>query len=174
MRVISGVLKGKTFDNQSNATHPMSEKIRGGLFNILGDIEGLTILDCYSGTGSIAFEAVSRGAMSVVSVESNKKAQKSIEANIKKLGLSKTTRLVNSTVSSFITNYPDQSFDLIICDPPFDQITDTKTIEKLENLLNEGGLLILSLPVGDQSFNFNKLKIIKEKDYGDARLVFFR
>lgn len=174
MRIISGTLKGKTFSNSSDATHPMSEKIRGGLFNILGDIEGLSVLDCYSGTGSIAFEAISRGAMSVVSVESNKKAQKSIESNIIKLGLDKSVRLINSTVSKYISSYPDQFFDLIVCDPPFDKKIDNQTIEKLEDNLNEGGLLILSLPASIDLFRMKKLKVIKEKNYGDARLVFFR
>lgn len=173
MRIISGQLKGQTFNNISNTTHPMSEKIRGGLFNILGDIEGLALLDCYAGTGAIAFEAVSRGAESAVLVESNKKAQKSIADNIRSLNLETKIKLVSNSVSGFI-NSNDQSFNLVVCDPPFDQPIDIETILRLEPLVKLGGLLILSLPKNCNDPKFKTLVEIKSKIYGEARLVFFR
>jgi 16S rRNA (guanine966-N2)-methyltransferase len=174
MRIISGYLKGKTFNNTSNSTHPMSEKIRGGLFNILGDIEGLTLLDCYGGTGAISFEAISRGVKSVTIVEANKKAQQSIASSIKSLELASSVKLINSTVSKFINNWDNQSFDLVICDPPFDKNIDVDTIQSLEESVSDNGLLILSLPIVDVEFDFKTLSEIKNKIYGDARLVFFR
>jgi 16S rRNA (guanine966-N2)-methyltransferase len=173
MRVISGNLKGKSFSNLSNVTHPMSEKIKGGLFNILGDIEGLTLLDCYAGSGAISIEAISRGVKSAVLVESNSKAQQSIVKNIKNLGLEPKIKLFNTSVKIFLTTYLGE-FDLVICDPPFDQSIDFETISKLEKFVKKDGLLILSLPVGGDDFHFNKLSLIKEKTYTGARLVFFR
>ena len=174
MRIISGDLKGKVIENLSNSTHPMSEKIRGGLFNILGDISGLTILDCFAGTGAISFEAISRGAKSAMLVESNKKAQKSIANNIKKLELGSATKLIGSSVSSFISHYAGENFDLIICDPPFDKPINTDEIIKLEKMLKPDALLVLSLPITSINLQFESLLEIKEKTYGDARLVFFR
>ncbi|HUY53503.1 MAG TPA: RsmD family RNA methyltransferase [Candidatus Dormibacteraeota bacterium] len=173
MRIISGKLKGQTFSNTSNTTHPMSEKIRGGLFNILGDIKGLTLLDCYAGTGAIAFEAISRGVESAIVVESNKKAQKSIINNIESLKLEAKVKLISASVSGFINNH-DQLFDLVVCDPPFDQPIDIDTILKLESLVKPGGLLILSLPTNSVDLKFEKLSEIKSKIYSEARLVFFR
>ena len=174
MRVISGYLKGQNFTNSSNSTHPMSEKIRGGLFNILGDIVDLTLLDCYGGTGAISYEAISRGAKSAVVVESNKKAQRCITDNIMNLKLESKVRLVDSTVNDFIDKYHGELFDFIVCDPPFDQPIDNKTILRLEKLVSSPGLLILSLPINSINMNFEALSVIKEKVYGDARLVFFR
>jgi 16S rRNA (guanine966-N2)-methyltransferase len=67
MRVVAGSLKGRIFNEPSgHQTHPMSEKVRGALFNALGDIEGLSVLDAFAGSGALSFEAVSRGAKSVV------------------------------------------------------------------------------------------------------------
>jgi 16S rRNA (guanine966-N2)-methyltransferase len=151
----------------------MSEKIRGGLFNILGDIDGLTVLDCYAGTGAIAFEAISRGAKSAVVVESNKKAQSSIINNIRNLELKAKVKLIDSTVNQFV-NHHNRLFDLVICDPPFDQPVDRETILRLERLVSDHGLLILSLPIDSFNMSFEALSVIKEKVYGDARLVFFR
>ena len=174
MRIIAGSLKGQTYTNLSIVTHPMSEKIRGGLFNILGDISDLTLLDCFAGTGSISFEAISRGAKSSIAVDSNIKAQQSIAGNIKKLGVERQVKLIKSSVGTFIENYKNQSFDLIVCDPPFDMPIDLDTISRLEKMLNQNGLFILSLPVDSTNPVFHNLELIKEKKYGDARLVFFR
>jgi 16S rRNA (guanine966-N2)-methyltransferase len=151
----------------------MSEKIRGGLFNVLGDIEGLTLLDCYAGTGAISFEAISRGVESAILVESDNKAQQSILSNIKSLDIESKIKLFKTTVKIFENSYLGE-FDLVICDPPFDYPIDVDMITKLEKFVNKGGLVILSLPVGSSDIHFEKLSVIKEKIYTDARLVFFR
>jgi 16S rRNA (guanine966-N2)-methyltransferase len=77
LRVIAGELGGRFFDSpDSDATHPMSERMRGSLFNILGDIKGKTILDAFAGSGALSFEAVSRGAVHALTLEKDKIAQK--------------------------------------------------------------------------------------------------
>src|SRR5881392_748421 len=89
MRIIAGKLKGRQFQTpHGHRTHPMSDKARGALFNVLGDIEGLTFLDAFAGSGALAFEAVSRGAKSIVAIERDRPAHSVIERNIKELGLS--------------------------------------------------------------------------------------
>jgi 16S rRNA (guanine966-N2)-methyltransferase len=174
MQIISGDLKAKKIVNLSNVTHPMSEKIRGGLFNILGDINGLTFLDCYSGTGAVSFEAISRGAKSAVLVESDKKAQQSIVSNIKNLDVGSDVMLIKSSVKNFVDNYKAERFDVVLCDPPFDKPIDINTISRLETLVKTDKLLIISLPNKPIDFHFNSMDEIKVKIYGDARLVFFR
>ena len=52
--------------------------MRGALFNALGDITRLTVLDGFAGTGACAFEAISRGAVSAVAVEQDTDAFKII------------------------------------------------------------------------------------------------
>src|ERR1700683_4883439 len=103
MHIIAGYLKGRTFDSpKSGQTHPMSDKIRGAMFNMLGDIEGLNILDAFSGSGAIAFEAISRGAASVTLIESDHLAQRSIALNIDKLGLSESASLIRANANSWL------------------------------------------------------------------------
>ena len=60
MRVISGKFGGQLFDApKGHRTHPMSEKVRGALFSVLGDISGLTVLDAFAGSGALSIEAIS-------------------------------------------------------------------------------------------------------------------
>ncbi|MCA9330109.1 RsmD family RNA methyltransferase, partial [Candidatus Saccharibacteria bacterium] len=63
MRIISGKLGSRQFIAPKGfATHPMGDRVRTALFNTLGDIVGLTVLDAFGGSGAISFEAISRGA----------------------------------------------------------------------------------------------------------------
>lgn len=88
MRVVAGRLGGRIFDSpRTHRTHPMSEKARGAIFNVLGDIAGLSVLDAYSGSGALAIEAVSRGAKSVLAIEVDVEAVKTIARNIENLQL---------------------------------------------------------------------------------------
>jgi 16S rRNA (guanine966-N2)-methyltransferase len=83
MRIIAGRLGGRHFASpQGRRTHPMSDKMRGALFNALGDIDGLSVLDAFAGSGALAFEAVSRGAGHAVAIDVDKSAQRAIAENI--------------------------------------------------------------------------------------------
>jgi len=173
MRVIAGRLGGLSFNGGSKVTHPMSEKIRGAIFNALGDLNGLTILDAFAGTGAISFEAISRGARKAVAIDSNKDAQKDIEENINKLKINSKVDLISTSTNKWLNSNYDKSFDIVVCDPPYNRI-QYDLIEQLEKLVVSGGLLILSYPPKAELPRFKLLKIIDNKVYGDSRLVFYR
>src|SRR3954470_23836038 len=97
MRIIAGQLKGQQFQApHGHKTHPMSDKMRGALFNVLGDIEGLTFLDAFAGSGALAFEAASRGAKAVTAIEIDNSAHKTIGQNIKALHISTQVKAVKA------------------------------------------------------------------------------
>ena len=105
MRVIAGRLGGRNFASpHGNKTHPMSDKVRGALFNSLGDIEGLRCLDAFAGTGALAFEAISRGATTALALENDPSAQRTIDENIKELKLYRQVKLVKAAAGSWLDN----------------------------------------------------------------------
>jgi len=176
MRIIAGELGGRTFETpRTNRTHPMSERMRGALFNTLGDIEGLTVLDAFGGSGALSLEAVSRGAKRSLITEVDKTAHCTIAENIKKLGLEDRIKAIKANVSSWSDNNQAKNFDLVLCNPPFDGLRPD-LIQKLTQHVNDGGLLVLSWPSGSSAPELPGLRLIsvKEKDYGDAQLVFYR
>lgn len=153
----------------------MSEKMRGALFNALGDISGLSILDAFGGSGALSFEAVSRGAASSIIVEVYAGAHRTIKENIAALGLDDQVKATRANISGWSNNNPDRRFDLVLCNPPFDALK-LSLIEKLTKHVKPGGLLVLSWPSGDKAPSIQGLTLeaVKEKDYGDAQLVFYR
>lgn len=149
--------------------------MRGALFNMLGDLSGLTVLDAFAGSGALAFEAVSRGAKSVLAIDSDKSAQQAIERNIKQLGLANQVKLVKAAAGSWLITMPDaQMFDIVLCDPPYDDL-QLNLVARLKNTVRpDGGLLVLSWPGGQDLLQIEELDLIESRNYGDSSLGFYR
>lgn len=174
MRVISGYLGGRQFKSpHGHKTHPMSDKMRGALFAVLGDIEGLTVLDTFAGTGALSYEALSRGAASSLLVDNDLQAQRAIEDNIRDLQIKTQAKLVKANVSGWSDNNPEAEFDLVLCDPPYDKL-QISLIQKLVRHLSPGGTLVLSWPAAATPPELLGLRLLEQKNYGDAQLVFYR
>jgi 16S rRNA (guanine966-N2)-methyltransferase len=151
----------------------MSDKARGALFNMLGDLSGLTVLDPFAGSGALSFEAVSRGAAHATAIESDKAAQKVIASNIAKLGLDEQIKLIKANTGAWLQNNPEAQFDIILCDPPYSDL-QPNLIKRLAQHVNSGGLLILSWPAGQTPLVFDDLDLLEHRHHGDATLAFYR
>lgn len=174
MRIVAGNLGGRNFDSpKGHRTHPMSEKARGGLFSALGDISGLTVLDTFAGSGAVSFEAISRGAKHVTSIDIDTNAINVIKNSAKELNITDKIKIIKANVSGWSNNNPDKKFDIIICDPPFDQIKIT-LLQKLTMHLNKKGIFVVNIPGSLEPFDLKTLEIVKNKKYGDTQLVFYR
>lgn len=175
MRVVHGALGGRNFDAPpGNKTHPMSEKIRGALFNVLGDIEGLDILDCFAGSGAVAIEGISRGASHAVAVDTEKSSVDTIKKNIISLNIGNRIKAIKANIGSWSDNNRTKMFGIVVCDPPHDKI-NIKLLHKLSDHTKNDGLVIFCLP---KDFLFEleseKFVLLKSTNYGDARLDFYR
>lgn len=174
MRVIAGRLGGRTFNSpQSHRTHPMSDKIRGALFNTLGDLSGLTVLDAFAGSGALSFEAISRGAQSVLAIESDRAAQRTIADNIKTLDVGEDVKLISTSANGWLQTNGNQQFDVVLLDPPYDDV-QAPLLQRLATTVNEDGILVLSWPGNQLAPLFENFELIKERAYGDAHLIFYR
>ncbi len=174
MRVIAGSLGGRTFNAPGgHRTHPMSEKMRGAVFGALGDIQGLTVLDAFSGSGALVIEAISRGAKSAIGIELDKVAHRTSTESIEKLGICEQAHIVKTSVKAWSTRHQRHHFDLIFIDPPYDDIP-YKDVEVMPRHLEENGVLVLSWPPKVRLPLFPDLKVVQTKEYGDSQLVFYR
>lgn len=174
MRVIAGFLGGRPFESpHGHRTHPMSDKMRGALFGVLGDIEGLTALDIFAGSGALAIEAISRGAASAVAIEVDKGAHAIIDKNLASLGITDKVTTIRTFANAWSTRHQDQLFDLVFADPPYDVIP-WRDMKILQRHVNDTGLLILSWPGKADWPAFPGLEMVQNNHYGDSQLVFYR
>ena len=176
MRIISGKYKGRHFDIPKNfKARPTTDFAKENLFNILCniiDFEECTALDLFSGTGSISLELLSRGCLSVTSVEMD-------SLHFSHLRKSATTlndnnwRLVRDDVFRYIKRC-NSSYDLIFADPPY-ALKELKDIPELilnTNMLKEGGLLVFEHGK-DNSFEDNPY-FFRHIAYGSVNFSFFK
>lgn len=174
MRVVAGRLGGRIFDSpHTHRTHPMSEKARGAIFNALGDVSGLSVLDAYSGSGALAIEAVSRGAKHVLAIEVDIEAVKTIARNIDTLQLSEQIKCLRKNISGWSRNNADKTFDIVLADPPYDDIRPD-VLERLTAHVAPEGLYVLSWPGSEPIRQFQGFEIVANKNLGDIQLVFYR
>jgi 16S rRNA (guanine966-N2)-methyltransferase len=173
MRIIAGSLGGRQFASPpSSKTHPMSDKGRGALFNTLGDIGGLTVLDPFCGSGALSFEAISRGAAGVTALEKSVSAQKTIAENIAKLDLAGSVKLIKASANAWLTTTDDE-YDLILLDPPFKDL-QMELLYKLADRTRIKGVVVFSLPPRASVVPGKNFEHLATKLYGDNQLVFYR
>jgi 16S rRNA (guanine966-N2)-methyltransferase len=152
----------------------MSDRVRGGLFNTLGDIAGLTVLDPFAGSGALGFEALSRGARKVIAVELDKSAQRIIELNAKKLGLRTEFKLVRASANAWLNTSADKAtFDIVLCDPPYNDLQPA-LLNRLAEKVAKTGVLVISWPGKQETPDFDGFGIVRQKSYGDAQLIFYK
>jgi 16S rRNA (guanine966-N2)-methyltransferase len=104
-----------------NGTRPTTDRVRESLFNVLAariDFAGASVLDLYAGSGALGLEALSRGAVSAVFVESDHRAAAVIAQNLASLGV--TAAIRRAPVATVLAGGADQPVDLVFADPPYD------------------------------------------------------
>ena len=120
MRITGGELRGRVVRVPDLPDlRPTASKVRQALFNILGSVEGCAMLDLFAGSGIMALEALSRGAASVTSVESSRRAVRQLQQLRTTLGVETAWRIEQARVETWLKQHDGASFDLIFADPPY-------------------------------------------------------
>lgn len=176
MRIIAGRYKGRVITlPKTRETRPMGEKVRGAVFDILGPLDGMSVLDAYAGSGALGFEALSRGAQQVEAIEMGREAIRAIRGGIVTLDLSFNYQLYEMKVETWMAQESNQTkrFDLIFAMPPY-AILDRELISRLGSQLNPDGILVVEYPAKDTETEVPGLTKVAERSYGDPRIVFYR
>lgn len=151
MRIIAGTLKGRALATpgpRSHTVRPTSDKVRGAIFNILGQwMDGLSVLDLFAGTGALAWEALSRGAERAVLVDSSAEALALCRKNAEQFKLQAQVEILPVPAVRACEKLGKQGrvFELIFADPPYAANAVTGVLAAiLENrLLGPKGVLVI-------------------------------
>ena len=145
-RIIAGAARGRRLSVPAGTgTRPTSDRAREGLFATLtalrGTLREARVLDLYAGSGAVGLEALSRGAVRALFVESGPAAARVIRANITAVGLP-GGQLVTGTVASVLGRGAgsEQAFDVVVADPPY--ATGDGEVAAMLLALLQGGWLV--------------------------------
>ncbi len=176
MRIVAGSHRGRIISPPASfKARPTTDFAKENLFNSLSnlyDFEQISFLDLFSGTGSLSYEAASRGSSRVLSVEGNAVHQKFIAQTAKQLGLS-AIESIRSNVFTFFKSSFAEKFDIIFADPPYDmpQLENIPTLVFDKGLLKDDGLLVFE---HSSEYDFTKHSHYSQmKRYGSVHFSFF-
>lgn len=173
MRVISGSARGRQLKGPpSFATRPMTDKVKGALFNTLMSlgVQPDRVLDLYAGTGALGIEALSRGASHATFVDKGREQCTTIRFNLELTRFAEQASVRQVGVESFILTARD-AYDFIMLDPPY---ADPEIIPNLaqiseSRLVQPGTIVVLGhsdrVNPPDQ---VGTLERIRHKRHGDS------
>jgi 16S rRNA (guanine966-N2)-methyltransferase len=122
MRIISGIYRGRQLVAARDLSiRPTTDRAKQTIFDVLStrcDLQDATVLDLFSGSGSLGLEAISRGAATVTFVEKARTSIEILEKNIRSLGCGDQCRVHSADVFWFLKN-ASHPYDVIFTDPPY-------------------------------------------------------
>jgi 16S rRNA (guanine966-N2)-methyltransferase len=168
LRIIAGTHRGRRIAApKGRDTRPTSDRVRENAFNLIGPVDGAEVLDLFAGSGAMGLEALSRGAAHATFVEQDRDACRVIGENLDKLGL-KAIVLPLDAVRAL--EQERRTYDLVLCDPPYDY-DGTKLAPHLAKLLTDDGLLVWETSGRDPAPEAPGLEQRTTRKYGSARLT---
>lgn len=169
VRLTGGFLRGRRIATPGGPTHPMGERERLALFNMLGDrVNGAAVLDVYSGGGTLAFEALSRGAKFVLCLDKSQRALGVARDTFRRL---KIPRESWETIVIDVAKYKAiKQYDIVFADPPYDKYTENM-VSELPKFVKNGGILVISHP--GEAPKLTDMKMLRSRQYAGANLSIF-
>lgn len=173
MRVIAGERGGFRLKGPPGpGTRPMTDKIKGALFSVLGSlgVEPDRVLDLYAGTGGLGIEALSRGATWAEFVEQNPAAAAVIRHNLAHTRYEDAARVHLTSVASFVGR-GEGPYDLIVMDPPYADPQIVPTLERIgrSSLVQSGTVVAVGhsprVPLPDAA---GRLIRLRHRCHGDS------
>ena len=180
MRITGGVLKGRITNvpDGKMAIRPAMDRMRESIFAILGDMTGKSFLDLFSGSGTIAIEAVSHGAYPVSLCEMDKSKAKTVLSNVslteKEMGKKIDCHFM--AVELFLKRCKNQ-YDYIFFDPPFPYKFRLELLQTAgkRKLITQSGSILIHRPSEDPlPDKIGELERYDQRIYGRSIVDFYR
>lgn len=187
MRISGGTVKGRRTATRrllkkkptGERLRPTSSKVREALFDILRDkIAGASFVDLYAGTGTVGFEALSRGAGRAIFVEPEELRVRTMKSSVDDFGFQDRALIIRGKAKEFLQRAAaaGERFDIFFVDPPY----DSEEIERVFPLIGDGDLLERDGIVIVEHFfkkkvpeTAGRLKVNRSYGYGDTTLTFY-
>ncbi len=182
MRITGGELGGRRLKVPLRSVRPSKDRLRECLFNILAPVlADARVLDLFAGSGSLGFEALSRGAASVTWVEKDALAWTVLNENVRAL-LSDhhSVKIMRGDAFQFLCAAPSKpSFSLVFLDPPYEPAAEGQWYEKVlkalseKHMLEKDGIVVAEHRSGSVIADVAGWSLIRTRKVGESTLSFF-
>jgi 16S rRNA (guanine966-N2)-methyltransferase len=178
MRIIGGIYRSRSIvAPPEEITRPTSDRLRETLFNVIAaKVPGSRFLDLFAGSGAVAIEALSRGAKQVYAVELHRKAVRTVDSNLRSLGIHENFVLIAADVAHALRQLHEK-FDIVFVDPPYREHGVYEAVFRqltAADVVDTDGIVIAEhekhFDPGDELGGFTRYRTLKQ---GDAVLSFY-
>lgn len=178
MRVIAGKYKGRTlFSPKDQSIRPTTDRIKENVFNLLQNrVAGSRFLDLFGGSGAMSIEALSRGAVSTVTVDASRDSMALIKKNFHKIGVGSEAELLELTYDIALKRLAGRKFDLVYLDPPYraPYVADIFTLLAENAVLSEEGVVVYEHATEIPFAPFEGWSVIDSRKYGSVTIEILR
>lgn len=181
MRIIAGALGGRILKTvEGPGYRPATAKVREAIFSMLaarGVVwSGLRVLDLFAGSGSLSFEALSRGAQEACLVEREPKVVQCLNQNVETLDVADRCRVAANDVARFLRGRAYQPYEIIFADPPYGENRLAPTLKAVMKggWLAPGGYLLAEIEGllrFDAASAHDELELETDRHYGQTRII---
>ena len=184
MRIVGGQFKGRAIvAPQGRDTRPTGDRARESVFNVLAHadwspgVEGRRVLDLFAGSGALGIEAMSRGAVFALFVETEAAARGAIRDNIEAFGLFGTTRIHRRDATDLGLRPAGLSepFDLAFLDPPYGKGLGERALAALGDggWITADALIVFEVGASETPMT-PAFETLDERTYGAAKVLFLK
>ena len=177
MQVQTGIAKGKKLKSpKTKKVRPTTGRIKKSIFDRLGNLDRLEVLDLFSGSGNLGIEALSNKASHVTFVEKQRAVANILQENIKNCGFEELSETLVYDVNKAIKRLMKEKrkFDLIFIDPPYELYNDLDVpdlLTSVSGLLNDSGTVVIE---HNRPFEYSDSKFrLDTRNYGGTNITFF-
>jgi len=180
MRVIAGSARGRKIKSvPGDSTRPITDRVKESLFSIIGsEIQDSNFLDLFAGTGSVGIEALSRGAKAALFIDVDRKAVKTVNANLEVTKLTDCANVIRGDALSILEEPAIDQFDYIYIAPPQYQGVWKTALELVDihrDWLSPDAWVIVQIhPREVEKLELNYLVEFDRRNYGSTLLIFFQ
>jgi 16S rRNA (guanine966-N2)-methyltransferase len=191
LRVIGGHFRGRKLRYHGDPlVRPMKHRVRESIFNLIStESAGRHVIDLFGGTGALAIEALSRGALTATIIERHVPSAQVISDNLAELEV--TDRVTLRVTSAFLwgkrdlptaTEGPPRDLPwLVFCSPPYSFFVDREAemLDLIARIVEHAPLASTLVLESDQRFDFAGLIGENQsqwdvRDYPPARVAIWR
>ena len=194
MRIIAGDHRGRAIlgPEDMQTTRPIIDRVKEALFNRLaslgllqpdGDNDGWSVVDVFSGTGSLGLEALSRGASRCTFVDQDRDAISRLNENIETLGLADRSQVVQASALAgyWSASLQPGSIQVAFIDPPYAMMVEDEQrakvlamVQQITPIMEQGGVAMVRTPVEVNCEPIDGYDGPATADYGGMRLHFYQ
>jgi 16S rRNA (guanine966-N2)-methyltransferase len=185
MRIVGGAHKGRALvAPPGRETRPTSDRVRETIFNILThsienlELNKISVVDVFAGTGALGFEALSRGARHATFIDSSRRALDIVKKNSAILNEWRNTTLLKLDATRF--SPPPRAANapcgLAFLDAPYEQELSLPALLGIVNKgwVKSGAIVIVEMAAKEEIELPRHYEQLDERTYGSARVLTLR